>query len=376
MGAAVDRVYIRDERVAFSERIHGCRLGGKAVFPRLLAHEFVLCGMQPHDGAELAKLNPADIQLVISCAELVPADVMAPPCIPDIGGIGGKVRLKVKALPADYGIAGKSERIAVRADLGKAGKNEGSFAGGGKVERMIVVERPERVKPLDFCVLLLLPIDPPEIHTFFFVGTVENVEVGIHKFRVGNVKRDAFFALWVNPHKAGKILVLILKRAYTLRRVEVDGDLKVIIMQPREQRFVVREKLCIPAVAGPALTLKCLCKISVWQDSIAAEERIFFSEALDNVYPVPVHVNGCHRDGNIPLQEFFHQVDVFLLAVGLVSAPPVAKAEPRDEGDCTAQLEKVLQAAAVIIAEGKIILVLLNMSARFHGSVRADDHRF
>ena len=241
---------------------------------------------------------------------------------------------------------------------------------------MIVVERPKRVKALDFCVLLLLPIDPPEIHTFFFVGTVENVEVGVNKFRVGNVKRDAFFALWVNPHKAGKILVLILKRAYTLRRVQVDGDLKVIIMQPREQRFVVREKLCIPAVAGPALTLKCLCKISVWQDSIAAEERIFFSEALDNVYPVPVHVNGCHRDGNIPLQEFFHQVDVFLLAVGLVSAPPVAKAEPRDKGDCTAQLEKVLQAAAVIIAEGKIILVLLNMPARFHGSVRADDHRF
>ena len=92
---------------------------------------------------------------------------------------------------------------------------------------------------------------------------MENVEVGVNKFRVGNVKRDAFFALWVNPHKAGKILVLILKRAYTLRRVEVDGDLKVIIMQPREQRFVVREKLCIPAVAGPALTLKCLCKISV-----------------------------------------------------------------------------------------------------------------
>jgi len=57
------------------------------------------------------------------------SDIMTPPGIADVCGICSEIRLKIKALPADYRVAGKSERIAVRADLGKAGKNEGSFAG-------------------------------------------------------------------------------------------------------------------------------------------------------------------------------------------------------------------------------------------------------
>lgn len=48
------------------------------------------------------------------------SDIMTPPGIADVCGICSEIRLKIKALPADYRVTGKSERIAVRTDLGEA----------------------------------------------------------------------------------------------------------------------------------------------------------------------------------------------------------------------------------------------------------------
>ena len=143
-----------------------------------------------------------------------------------------------------------------------------------------MIERPKGIKTFDFCILFLLPINPPEIYAVFFIGSVENVEIGINEFRVGNIKGNTFFALRVNAHKACKIFVLIFKRAYSLRRMEVDGDLEVLVVQPRKQFFVIRKKFGVPAVAGPALRLKCFCNVPVGQKTITAKECIFFSETL------------------------------------------------------------------------------------------------
>ena len=125
-----------------------------------------------------------------------------------------------------------------------------------------------------------------------------------------------------------------------LRRVEIDGNLEVVFVQPAEQRFVIGEKLRVPAVARPALRLKNLADFFIREKTVAAEISVFLAEALDNVNPVPVHIYCCNGNGNILFNEFLHKVNIFLLAVSFISAPPVAEAVARNERNGAAELKK------------------------------------
>lgn len=67
-----------------------------------------------------------------------------------------------------------------------------------------MIERPKGIKTFDFCILFLLPINPPEIYAVFFIGSVENVEIGINEFRVGNIKGNTFLLFGSTPIKRAK----------------------------------------------------------------------------------------------------------------------------------------------------------------------------
>ena len=296
--------------------------------------------MKAHNRAEFAELYPADIKLIVPGAELMTADVMTPPCIADIGCVRGKIRLEIKTLPADYGIARKAERIAVRADLGKAGKNQRPLVFCGKVKRVVMVKSPKGIKTFNFGFPFLLPVYPPEVNAVFFIRLMQKAEIALNKLRVGDIKGDTLFCFRINAHEARKVLILIFKRTNALRRVEIDGNLEVVFVQPAEQRFVIGEKLRVPAVARPALRLKNLADFFIREKTVAAEISVFLAEALDNVNPVPVHIYCCNGNGNILFNEFLHKVNIFLLAVSFISAPPVAEAVARNERNGAAELKK------------------------------------
>ena len=203
-----------------------------------------------------------------------------------------------------------------------------------------MVKSPKGIKTFNFGFPFLLPVYPPEVNAVVFIRLMQKAEIALNELRVGDIKGDTLFCLRINTHEARKVLILVLKRTHTLRRVEIDGDLEVLFVQPAEQRFVIGEKLRVPAVARPALRLKNLADFFIREKTVAAEISVFLAEALDNVNPVPVHIYCCNGNGNLLFNEFLHKVNIFLLAVVLISAPPVAEAVARNERNGAAELKK------------------------------------
>ena len=77
----------------------------------------------------------------------MPADVMAPPAVADIGRGRGEKRLEGKALPGDVGIAGKADRISVPAKARPAGEDETAFfAVASQIQKMEMVQNPQRIQ--------------------------------------------------------------------------------------------------------------------------------------------------------------------------------------------------------------------------------------
>ena len=106
--------------------------------------------------------------------------------------------------------------------------------------------------------------------------------------------------------------------------MKIHRDLKAIFPEPREHFFIVGEKLGVPAVARPALTLEKLKRIF-------AVERSLVAEALFHVNPMPVHVNRGDGNRNFLVNKVAHQLDIFVLRVCLVAAPPVSETVPRNK---------------------------------------------
>ena len=90
--------------------------------------------------------------------------VMAPPAETYVRRSGGEVRLKVQRGPASYRVPGEADGVPVRAGAGIAREDERPAPPEGGVEKVPVVEQPERVKALDRRARTLLPVYPPEVH--------------------------------------------------------------------------------------------------------------------------------------------------------------------------------------------------------------------
>ena len=72
------------------------------------------------------------------------------------------------------------------------------------------------------------------------------------------------------------------------------------------------------------------------------------AEPFVHVHPVPVHIDRRDRDGDIFVDEPLHKVDVFLLRIRAISAPPVAESISRDKGHAARNPEKVFECGAVV----------------------------
>ena len=95
---------------------------------------------------------------------------------------------------------------------------------------------------------------------------------------------------------------------------------------------------------------------------------------------MPIHVDRRDRDRQFFALEAAHQIEIFLLRIRLVAAPPIAQRIARQQRHVAAQLEKVCDTTAVIAAVRKEIEVaarrsLHDLVAAQYQSVRVVHHR-
>ena len=185
-----------------------------------------------------------------------------------------------------------------------------------------MIERPKRIQTVHFRLGALLPVNPPKVRAVGFVRLVQHFEIGVYKFRIRNVKRN------VRPRNGrvdtkfcGHLLVHIFKRSDARSRMQIDGYAEVFVLKPCQKTFVIGEQIGVPAVTRPAVAL------------YAKDIRrfILLAEFFLDVHPVPVHIDGGHRDRYFRIDETRHEVDIFLLRISFVSGPPVAERITRNK---------------------------------------------
>ena len=109
---------------------------------------------------------------------------------------------------------------------------------------------------------------------------------------------------------------------------------------------MIGEQLLVPRIAGPTGT-------------------VF---RIDIVHAVPVHVDHGCGEWNAFALEPVHELQVFVLRVAVVAAPPVAECEARQQRRWSGQLVEVLHSFGVAAAVAEEVQVGFLVSARFHPS--------
>ena len=192
-------VDIGDQGVAQSQGAAGCLIRGRTTAPGTALVEGVVGTVQAQDRAENAILHPTGVELIIFDTTHMAADIVAPPAVADVGRSGGESGLEIERLPADDGVTGETDRVAVTAQSTPAREDEGSFEPiPSQVIEMQVVEPAERVQSGQAGKFALLPVDPPEIDALLFIGMVQNFEIALRKPGVSNIEGDWIAAVWVN----------------------------------------------------------------------------------------------------------------------------------------------------------------------------------
>ena len=199
---------------------------------------------------------------------------------------------------------------------------------------MVVVEHPQRVKPRDPGHPSLLPVQPPKIHSLFFIGVVEILEIGVHKCPVGKVKGNGLFLFPVPAQGFGHLLIRLLKPSHPVCRVYIQAHLQPMVMEPPHKTFRIRKKLPVPGIACPPVPILGV-----------------------NIHQMPVHIDHRHRQGDPFLFKAPHQVFIFLLCIFMVPAPPVAKHKPGKQGRMPAEMVEIPQALFVSMPIAKKVKV-------------------
>ena len=173
-------------------------------------------------------------------------------------------------------------------------------------------------------ILALLPIHPPKIHAVFFVRMMDDVEVLRHVLRIENVQL-AGRAVGRTAEGLTHLRIHILEIAHACGRMQIERGLQIVRMNIFEKLLVVGEQFLIPGVTGPAVA------------------------PVGDLSQMPIHIHDGNREGNVLLLEFFHQIQIFLLGIGVIAAPPVAQRIGRQKRRRTGQAAKILHGSDIIV---------------------------
>ena len=115
-----------------------------------------------------------------------------------------------------------------------------------------MVECPERIEPLYVAVLALLPIYPPETHSFALIRSVQNVEISSEIILIR--KRETYGSMRSGIYTAyfADSAVHILVISHALGGMQIERYLETVFVQKTEQLSVIGKKLRVPAVTRPA----------------------------------------------------------------------------------------------------------------------------
>ena len=171
------------------------------------------------------------------------------------------------------------------------------------IEHMIVIEQPQRIKPLHLGLRALLPIYPPKIHSHFFVWMMQNVEIRIAKFLVGEIELYSAFGLRIDAASARHIGILLFKISHAVARMQIHCYGKISAFEILQKSFGIGEQFLFKRVTCPPCALK----------------RLVVCVFGNVCYDVPVHVYRGNSKRNVFVLEFVHKGKIFLVGVGMIA---------------------------------------------------------
>ncbi len=182
--------------------------------------------MRAQNRAERPKLHPARIQLRIHRARHVAANVVAPVGVAHVRRRRRKPRLELERVPHRNRVAGKPNLVAMVAQPAPAMEQQRPFALPLLVGKVHVVQPPRRHHTRHLRLLLLLPVQPPEVDALLLQRMVHQVHIVRRKLLVGNVERHILPRRRINPHRCRHRRVRLLPRLNPRRRMQIQRNLQ------------------------------------------------------------------------------------------------------------------------------------------------------
>ena len=93
---------------------------------------------------------------------------------------------------------------------------------GGIIQRMIMIESPERIKPRHSCLRSLLPVYPPEFNAVSLVRLMQYLKISVYKIVRGKVERYTLLCLGILTYSSRHIGIHILKITHAVGGVKVE----------------------------------------------------------------------------------------------------------------------------------------------------------
>ena len=182
-----------------------------------------------------------------------------------------------------------------------------------------MIKDPQRIQTFYLTVSSLLPVDPPEVHTFFFTGVMKIFEVRFHKLRISRITAHGILCLIIHAHGFCHLHIHFLMSPHTISRMHIQCRAHASVMETLQKALRIREKFLIPGVTGPATAI-----------------------FLVNIHQMPVHINDSYSKRNIFFIEPVHQSHIAFFCILIITAPPVAQSKSRKHWCFSHQVIQIL----------------------------------
>ena len=290
--------------------------------------------MGTHYRAEAAVLKPSCVHFRIDAVSEVASDVVAPVSVEDIRCCRGEIWLEFKRFPCDGSVSGETDLVAVVSESAPAMvKKRTLVAVALHVAEVAVVDPPCVVQPGHLLVKdMLLPVEPPEIHTFLLHRMHDLVEHVGHELLVGVGPFYPACVGRIHSEALREGRVALFPMVESVRRVEVQSHLQAFILQVIHEFARIREDALVPCPSCPPAT------------------------AFVGV--MPVHVDDEYIKRNVICVELVNQCAHFPVGVCPVAAPPVSESETWGQRHLAGKDSEILERGLVIVAVSHEIPVL------------------
>ena len=112
------------------------------------------------------------------------------------------------------------------------------------------------------------------------------------------------------------------------------------VMEFFQQSLMVGKQFLIPGIACPSIYATV---------GIIIQPFLPYAKVIIHVYMMPIHINNSNRHWDIIICKVIHQIDILLLGIWPVAAPPVAQRPARDYWCTATQLIERFDCSFVVV---------------------------